>query len=77
MMRGTLAGQFLPEAGPDRDDRQAGPERSGERAMNRASARAARDGVGRGLRALYAESLDEPLPDEMRDLLERFAGPAA
>lgn len=56
------------------------PGRPGSRpaaaALGDASVRAARDGVGRGLRALYADTLEEPMPDDLAALVGRFsAGP--
>jgi len=75
-MHGTFLGTHGRDSAPGEGSGRDGLARPGADTMSEASRRAAREGVGRGLRALYAESLAQPLPDELQGLLDRF-GPGA
>lgn len=55
------------EAGEDAEGRRAGGQ-----AMSEASRRAAREGVGRGLRSLYADTVRDPIPEDLAEILGRF-----
>jgi hypothetical protein len=53
---------------------EAEAPRAGGQAMSEASRRAARDGVGRGLRSLYADTVRDPIPEDLAEILGRFGG---